>query len=41
MSNFQERIREEYGVVSAFIASHPKLCVVLSASVFFLLGTFF
>lgn len=38
MSNFQERISEEYGTVSAYIAKHPKGCVILAAAVFFLLG---
>lgn len=41
MSNFQERISEEYDAVSAYIAKHPKGCVLLAAAVFFLIGTFF
>jgi len=41
MNNFETRIREEYDAVSAYIAKHPKGCVILSGAVFFLLGLLF
>jgi len=41
MSNFKDRIKDEYGVVTAFIAMHPKTSVAIAAIVFFCFGMAF
>ncbi len=30
MQTFEDRVKQEYGAVSAFIALHPKLCTMLA-----------